>query len=204
MAFIPVANTIQANLRLTYQGEEVENVLHFRTAGTPTLADLAAVAEGVEDWWVTNMAPIVPNAVVYREVYATDQTSQTGATFTASGAAGTTGGVNQTEEPNNVTIAISLRTAFRGRSFRGRIYHIGLGQLQIADNEVIPSVLTQLNAAYSQLLQSANFGGAALAVASRYSNNAPRILGISTEVTDIVIADPVVDSQRRRLPGRGR
>lgn len=204
MPFIPVQQCVQAQLRLTFQSQEVENVLHFRTAAAPTGADLAAIAEGVEDWWVTNIAPLVPTSVVYREVYATDQTSATGATFTASGASGTTGGLTLTEEPNNVTLAISLRTAFRGRSFRGRIYHIGFGQLQVVDNEVTPSHVAALNAAYSELLQTTNFGGNALAVASRYSNNAPRVLGICTEVTDVVIADTVVDSQRRRLPGRGR
>lgn len=204
MPFIPVANTIQANLRLQFDDQEVENVLHFRTAGAPSAADLAAVAEGVEDWWVTNMPPLCPATVVYRETYAVDITSQNGGVFTAAGGAGTAGTNVSPALPNNVTIAISLRTAFRGRSFRGRIYHIGMCESFVTDNAVVPNILTSLDAAYGLLLNSANFGGAALAVASRYQNNAPRALGISTEVISVNIADNVVDSQRRRLPGRGR
>lgn len=204
MAFIPVANCIQANLRLSFDGQEVENVLHFATPGVPTLTELADVAEGVEDWWITNMVTSVPSTVVFREVYATDQTSATGASFTAAGGNGTAGTAGSPAMPNNVTIAMSLRTAFRGRSYRGRIYHIGLTEASIVDNELTSGAVTALNGIYALLLNSASFGGAELAVASRYLNNAPRVIGVATPVISILLADPVVDSQRRRLPGRGR
>lgn len=204
MPFISVPNTIQANLRLTWQGQEVENVFHFLAPGAVTPADLAAVAEGVEDWWVTNM-PIMVNAdCVYREVYAVDLTTQTGGVFTASGGSGTPGTASSPSLPNHCTIAVSFRTAFRGRSYRGRAYHIGLTEAQVTGNAVVPSIITLLNSTYSLLLNTANFGGCALAIASRRLNNAPRVIGVATEVIDVVLADDTVDSQRRRLPGRGR
>lgn len=71
-------------------------------------------------------------------------------------------------------------------------------------NAVVPSIITLLNTNYSLLMNSANFGGCVLAVASRRLNNAPRLIGVATEVIDVVLADDTVDSQRRRLPGRGR
>lgn len=204
MPFIAVPNTIQANLRLTWQGQEVENVLHFLAPAAVTPADLAAVAEGVEDWWVTNMPALVNADCQYRETYAVDISSQTGGVFTASGGSGTSGTAGAASLPNHCTIAVSYRTAFRGRSYRGRSYHIGLTEAQVTGNEVVPSIVTLLNSTYSLLLNTANFGGCALAVASRYLNNAPRVIGVATEVIDVVLADPTVDSQRRRLPGRGR
>lgn len=204
MPFISVPQTIQANLRLTYDGQEVENVLHFRTPAAVTPADLAAVAEGVEDWWVTELAPQVPNSVVYREVYAVDLTTATGGVFTASGANGTTGARTVDALPNNCTIVCTLRTAFRGRSFRGRIYHIGIARDTVTDNTMGASDLAALSASYAELMNSASFGGCVLAVASRYAANAPRVIGISTEVIDTLFADATIDSQRRRLPGRGR
>lgn len=204
MAFIPIANCIKAELRLSWDTQEVENVFHFITPGAVTPGDLAAVAEGVEDWWMTNVRPQVPTTVIYRETYATDQSSATGGTFTASGASGSAGTDTGVSLPNNVTIAVSFRTAFRGRSYRGRVYHIGLQESQVTNNTVVSSTISGLASWYSELMTAANFGGCVLAVASRYLNNAPRVLGVATEVIDVVVADNVVDSQRRRLPGRGR
>lgn len=204
MPFVPFANTVQANLRLTWSGEEVENVLHFQTPGAVTPADMAAVAEGLEDWWVTNMPAFVSSTVVYREVYVVDLTSQTGGTFTAAGGSGTPGTAGAQSLPNNNTVAISLRTANRGRSFRGRIYHIGLTEAQVDNNTLVSSIQTALPAVYALLLNEASFGGCQLAVASRFSGGQPRGTGVSTPVLTVLLADPTVDSQRRRLPGRGR
>lgn len=204
MPFIALPNTIQANLRLTWQGQEVENVFHFQAPGAVSSADLAAVAEGVEDWWLSNMLPYVNADCQYREVYAVDMSSQTGGVFTASGGSGTPGTAGSDSLPNNCTVAISFRTANRGRSFRGRAYHIGLTRAQVVDNEVVPSIVTGLGAIYSLLLSGSAFGGCLLAVASKRSNNAWRAVGVVTPVIDVVLADPTVDSQRRRLPGRGR
>lgn len=204
MAFIPIPNCVKAELRLSYVGQEVENVFHFMTAGTPTEADLVAVAEGVETWWTDLVRPIVPNSVVYRETYVTDQSSQFGPVATVAGSAGMAGQLSLSEEPSHVTLAVSFRTANRGRSFRGRAYHIGIGQLDVVDNEVVPTRIAALRTAYLGLLQAQNFGGCQLAIASRRTNNADRVTGIVTPVLQVVIADPVVDSQRRRLPGRGR
>lgn len=204
MPFVPVPNGIQANLRLSYDGQEVENVIGFRAPGDPTPADLAAVAEGVEDWWMANIRSIVPATVVFREVYAVDLSTQDGGVFTASGSNGSAGTNAFAAMPNNVTLAVTLRTAQRGRSYRGRIYHIGLTEPQVTDNEVVPTIITLLSTAYAALLNAANFGGCELAVISRQLNNVPRLIGVATPVIDTVIADPVVDSQRRRLPGRGR
>jgi hypothetical protein len=204
MAFIPIPNCVKAELRLSWDNQEVENVFHFITPAQPTAGDLAAVAEGVEDWWMTNIRPQVPSTVVYREVYATDQTSATGGAFTASGASNSPGTDTGVSVPNNVTIAITLRTGQRGRSYRGRAFHVGLQESQVTNNAVASSTVTVLQTAYSQLMQSANFGGCILGVASRFQNNAPRLVGVCTEVTSVVVADNIVDSQRRRLPGRGR
>jgi hypothetical protein len=42
-------------------------------------------------------------------------------------------------------------------------------------------------------------------IVSYITDNAPRVGGpVYFEVNDILIVDDVIDSQRRRLPGRGR
>jgi len=153
---------------------------------------------------VTNIKPLVPNTVVYRETYAVDLSSASGGVFTASGANGETGAISFEQLPNNATLVCTLRTAQRGRSYRGRIYHIGLTEGQVVANTVVPGIITSLSLAYAQLLNTANFGGCELAVLSRYNANAPRLIGVATPVIDTLFADPTIDSQRRRLPGRGR
>jgi hypothetical protein len=47
-------------------------------------------------------------------------------------------------------------------------------------------------------------------VASRFSGvdsngkPIPRSEGIGTPITSVTVVDPIIDNQRRRLPGRGR
>jgi len=72
--------------------------------------------------------------------------------------------------------------------------------------------MADMIAAYSQLL----VGGAALpvgwewVVVSRYSGTdvnddpVPRVTGIATLVSNVLFTNNTVDSQRRRLPGRGK
>lgn len=114
--------------------------------------------------------------------------------------AGTGGSV---QLPNNVTLCIKWTTENRGRSFRGRTYHVGLTESQVTDNEVVAVAMGQFTTAYGALLTDLATAGWPLVIASRYANNQPRITGVATLVTGFSI-DPFIDSQRRRLPGRGR
>jgi hypothetical protein len=106
--------------------------------------------------------------------------------------------------PANVTLAVSLRTPFAGRSFRGRTYWVGLSEGSVQGDFVIPAVAQGVLAAIQQLIETVPQPlNAQLAVVSRYHNGAPRGVGIATPVTSAVLVDSRVDTQRRRLVGVG-
>jgi hypothetical protein len=73
----------------------------------------------------------------------------------------------------------------------------------VVGNEVNGTFLAGLIASYADLLGHVNIGANTLCVVSRFHNNSARVSGVATDILS-VSADPVIDSQRRRLPGRGR
>lgn len=106
--------------------------------------------------------------------------------------------------PANVTLAVSLRTPFAGRSFRGRTYWVGLSEGSVQGDFVIPAVAQGILAAVRELMEEVPQPlGAQLAVVSRYANGAPRAIGVATPVTAVTLVDSRVDTQRRRLVGVG-
>jgi hypothetical protein len=106
--------------------------------------------------------------------------------------------------PNHTAAVMTLRTALRGRSYRGRIYHCGFTEAQVNGNFIAAAVNTSLVSAYANLLALSDANGAEIArmvVVSRYANNIKRTVGIHTLVTGIS-SSGVVETQRRRMPGR--
>lgn len=154
----------------------------------------------------------VANVVTLRQVLATDISVAGGLSVIGTTGLPTTGGNNTTGYPNNVTLAVKWGTGLAGRSFRGRTYHIGLVITQVDTNDnVVASELNAIVGAYDALrtaLDNATLG-VEMVVVSRYSGvdanhkPIPRVTGITTPISG-VSADPVTDSQRRRLPGRGQ
>jgi hypothetical protein len=120
------------------------------------------------------------------------------------GAAGSGGAL-----PGNCTFCLTLQTGLAGRSQRGRIYLPGLstGDLQAAPNQ---SLVTSARAAVyvaslNQLIAQISSLGAGhkLVVTSFRTGGAWRAAGVNSVVLNAGFADLAVDSQRRRLVGRG-
>jgi hypothetical protein len=207
MAFIPSPGIVQVEIRGTLGESNVENTLYFFSTSPPvTLNAIENLTGDVAAWWSLVMRDLLPTGYTYRETYAVDLSSETGPTWTEAGStwAGeriTTAGMM----PNNATIAISFRTAQRGRSHRGRNYVCGLSRNDVTGNMVSATLQAALVDAYSQILPGAPYAPAGWlwVVLSRRSNNAWRPQGLSTTIQRVVIVDGIIDTQRRRLPGRG-
>jgi hypothetical protein len=199
-----------AEVRMQLDSQKCENTLYFRSV-SPTPEFGTALAGLLIFWWRDHYAPLVSSQVKLNEVVITDLSSDTGFQVTQAPATLITGGISTSDtEPNNVTIAVSIRTAMRGRSFRGRNYVLGITNSQISNNTMDDTTITAWQAAYSELLTVASDADAVWVVVSRFSGidadkkPIPRAAGIATEVTNVVLADATLDSQRKRLPGRGR
>jgi len=204
MAFIPVPNCVQYELRMLFDNQEVENTLWGEFPGTPTAAGINDMCEALSGWWVTNIKPNVVSTLQLLEVYGSDQSASTGpeSTFVPTGTqAGT---LASPALPNNVALCISFRTQLRGRSYRGRNYLPGIAEDGVTNNVFLAARTAMFVSAYTSLIGLFNDNAQTWVVASRFTSNAPRITGVAEPITAVVATDPIVDSQRRRLPGRGR
>lgn len=205
MAFVPAANTVMAELRYLMNGEQAENTLYFdRTPGTISAGNLPTVGSLLAGWWDAAYAPFISNQVELNEIYLTDLTSATGPTFTFAPTVPLLGQDASPPMPKNVSLAVSFRTAGRGRSARGRNYIYGLTEADITNDEVSTTTANGLQAGYNTLIGALASEGYTWVVVSRYLNGNQRAAALKQPVTSVVVVDNVVDSQRRRLPGRGR
>ena len=211
MPFVPVLNTALVEVRVLANGQKCENTLWFER-NTPFDAEvLAGLAEAVADWWVAECAPTISSGVQLVEVVATDQSTATGLQVSFAFPDPTFGDSTPNIMPNNVTMAVSFRTALRGRSFRGRNYIIGFTEDQVAGNSFVAGIDAIWVGNYQALIAVGDGAGTAWVVASRFSGvdpdtgqPIPRVAGVTTPITNVVVVDSFVDSARRRLTGRGQ
>jgi hypothetical protein len=158
----------------------------------------------IRDWYNTDMKGNVNNecSLVSIECFALDGSGLATAVTTGLPIVGSSGLGGMS--PNNVTVAVKKATGRAGRSYRGRTYVVGLPLGAYSDNRLTTTYATALLDAFDALTA---VGGPLdifqLVVLSEVSGGVPRAEGVTTPVTGFAI-DPVLDSQRRRLPGRGR
>lgn len=205
MAFIPAPQTIQAEMRFLASTQKVENVLYFQASAGVTPALMTTLGNALVTWWNANLKTHVSTAVSLNEVYLTDLSTETSPTVSYVTGLPSAGGNASESMPFNVSLCISFRTANRGRSGRGRNYAIGLTEGDVAGNSVLSGFTTPLTTAYTALIGAGTFvAGLQFCVVSRRFHKADRTIALVQPVTSVVLVDTVVDSQRRRLPGRGK
>jgi hypothetical protein len=204
MEFIPVPNTMMCALIYDQAGEVTQNTLFFsRTFGLDP-ETLETAAAQLANWWFVYLSDWQSVNVQLRNVIAADLTTITSyvATYTPSSVTG--GNSEAAPLPNNVSGCISFRTPFRGRSFRGRNYTVGMTLDFLASaNTMTSAYMTAVQTAYNTLVTAPPEETLTWVVASRFSGGLPRAEGIVTPITSAGFANNVTDSQRRRLPGRG-
>lgn len=204
MAFIPVADTLMLELRQSLFGQRIENTFGFRLTGGWSPAQLTALMNGMLLWWTNELAPHLSADISLRELVATDLSSSTGPVVTqAAPIPNPDGGVGFGSLPGNCGLCVSFRTNARGRSFRGRNFVAGLPETEVTGNTVSPTLVNNIQTAYNEIIIGGAQGAFEWVVISRFSNNAPRVAGVATQITTAVIVDPFIDSQRRRLTARG-
>lgn len=201
--FIPTPNAASVEWRYLIDEQQVENRVNFILDAPPSTGDLENLANACAAWRDAELRPLQASAVQLREVYVTDQSAVDAPTFSLALSPPLAGGVAADPLPNNCSLCISFRTANRGRSARGRLYHIGLAENQQVASSVLGSVANALLAAYQALPSYVAPVGWQMAVISKTLNKVARTEGFKYPITTIGIVDLVIDSQRRRLPSRG-
>jgi hypothetical protein len=203
MAFVPVPNCAIFELRYSLFGQQIENTLAFEEALPWSPSALNDQCVALKDWAVNELLPVLSADITLREVYGTSLESDSAPTGSFVNPVPPAGGQVQVAEPGNVAAGVTFRTQLRGRSFRGRNYVAGIPSNQRTGNQVTAGFSADVVTAY-QLLTDA-YGGVlgTWVVVSRFHNGAPRVTGVSTAIKTALMVDLNIDSQRRRLTGRG-
>lgn len=203
MAFIPVENVAQFDIRYALDSQQVENTIYCeRLAGwdATALLDAATIIRvNLVDVITALMTPLI----VWRSILCTDLTAFDGTQVEYFGTGEVPGTSTGSHMPNNVAWVVKFITETRGRSFRGRNYIPGLTGESIEDNLMSTESADTIVTAYQDTFDDLDAAAYIPVVVSRYHLNAPRVAGVATPISSVTYTDLVVDSQRRRLPGRG-
>lgn len=204
MAFIPVPRGASLCFFFGTAGSNWQFCLTLqKAAGDVSESDLEDLTDIGKTWWEATSGPYTmqgPDSSMSK-VVATDISEEGGVqhirTSTKVGGGGTD------TLPNNAAVVVSLRTPFRGRSYRGRAYMGGLANTTLETATTISSAFaTQLLGYFDDLMTTIHAYGYDVAVASKQHNGAVTNPAVVNLVTDLVV-DTLFDSQRRRLYGRG-
>jgi hypothetical protein len=198
----PVNNVVQCQLFGRVDGQVTINDLYFFAAGAITFTSLASLVNAVASWFGSNLAPLLSDDWSTERVIGTDLSTATG--LRNEQAAVTIGGVTGEANPNNVAAVVSLRSANRGRSGRGRNYVPAIPGSAVTLNTLDPAFIGDLIDAYLLLMGAGSFlAGWELVVVSRVSAGIVRPTGLAQPVTNILMVGNTVRSMRSREVGHG-
>jgi len=205
MPNVPVANTVMIEWRQTLFGQQVENRLHIDNFTPPTEAGLMAFAVAAWNWWQNTYSVDIVEDVNLREVVATDLSSANSSQAVYAPSTTVNGQYAGDPLPNETSFCVSLHSAFRGRSARGRWFVVGLAVGQRSDaNTLDATVAGNFVTSLQTYINAVATGTPRVIIVSYRTNNAPRVGGpVKFVVESAAITDLILDSQRRRKPGFG-
>lgn len=212
MPSLPAADRV-AKMEILQEiaGVNVVNILHFRKASAIAAGDIATLATTAKNAWQTNMLPNQVNNLTLQAIQCTDLTSNTGEqVYSPSGQLGTN---TDPELPSSAAMVITIKSATRSRSGRGRIYLAGLTTPMMATlNSWTGAAMNDVATDFAAFVTACqNAGGAStwsLGVLSYYSGVDPttkkpilRGVPVFFPFTSLAV-DSRIDTQRRRLGRR--
>ena len=204
MGFQPVPDPLSVEFVFWNGTTYAENVLHHKTSASITAAGMLTFAADLRAWYVANVKERQPATLFLSKIIIKDLTTQNAPGIEYTAGMPLPGDRNAPILPMNVTAAVKLLTGLRGRSYRGRLYYVGLCESDVTGDKVNGDVVVDILGRYETLLAvkyAPNDGD--WVVVSRWSGLAPRPAGVTTVITGFGM-DEVIDSQRRRLLGRGQ
>lgn len=178
----------------------LENTFHLYKSDGWDLLDLDGALVRARDIWLNFAKPAIPSAVslfnVHAHVYDPDNSPWVSDISVSPPVPGTRPGL---AEAGNATVAVSKRAAYAGQRYRGRFFWPALSQSDTTQSDTIVSTLIVLlaNFALQFFMQYPTGGPYGTAVLFHKDDN-------TFSFINSYQTDQIVDSMRRRLPGRGR
>lgn len=208
LAFIPIPNTAKILVQGLYFGQQVENVFYAKQGAPYDASSLAVLADAVSTWQLDPFSlQVLPTDFEYTGVKCISMEDDSGLNIEVP-LTGDFGIALGAPLPNNVSLAIHKVSSVGGRHGKGRVYHPGLTASFMEDaNTVASGYAAHICEMYRNLrdVVAAIAGGATvLGYAELVDGGAPLAIGVFIQILDFACKDRTVDSQRRRLPGRGR
>lgn len=207
MAFTEFFNTVLAELIFLTPSGKAENTLWFTKPTAWSIGDAEAFAAALHTWFNDYGKFTLPDTIQLDLITITDMHTQFGFKVEYPVSPAVAGTIAGGQVPMNGTVTCSFKTAIRGRSFRGRNYVIALPRSAVVNDQITIAHADLITEAYNNLVPSVE-GEVPFEVEHVVAGRRP--LGTTPEtydgvVTPIIsyIVERTVDSQRRRLLGRG-
>lgn len=136
------------------------------------------------------------NEATLASIQGTDHRTEGASTFGE--LVGVNGGQAQDLGSARLAIVVTLRTALRGRSFRGRVY-VGGWQDSAPENGVYPTAFMTAALAYVEGVHGVlATGGWTNVIVSRFHDKVQRAVAVPTALTSSEVRSGVPGTQRRR------
>lgn len=204
MPFQPVPQAVQMDVRYIWDSQQVQNSFNFRVPSDVSSGDCIPIGLGVINAFSSNCIALTATNCRLIGTHFTDLSAADGFSRDVPALPNVPGGSATASLPNNVTQAIHLSTEVRGKSGSGRFYPPGIVE-GVVDGNQVQSIWGEAWIGFIDDVRSVALdNGWELVVVSRYANKVKRETGVTYSVTGFSVRDNIVDSQRRRLPGRGR
>lgn len=203
MPFQPCTNAAMIEWVYDWDGQIVENTYHALGDAPLTGPELLALATACYNWWATSLSPTISFDVTLLRVdtKGLDATSSPLASYAPGVLA--TGGAGVEATPNNVAWCVKHTTALAGRSGRGRWYLLGIPKTLVTKSHIGLAQAALYTSAFPTLDAAIVALDLTPVIVSRQQDHVVLPLAVPYPITGHSFTDNVVDSQRRRLPGRG-
>lgn len=200
--YIPFENVCKVELIFSIGGQRCENVIHFHnTAGSFGVVEMGLLAYNLVAWYGYSVAPQMSDELSLVLLRLTNLTTESSPAFDYTAELPVVGAQTGAPNPNNAALVTKFTTELRGRSYRGRVFNMGWPSVNNATPTTATGPATTFNTAWTAMAAGLP-GDWEHVVASYYHNGAWRTVGVATPVIGYV-TNPEIDSQRRRLAGRG-
>jgi len=205
---VPNASVVSLTQRGTCEGQEVLNRTYWQVTGGGAWSNISMqeLAVGYTNWWGTVVQPLVHVGYVMTELVLSQQV-QEGLQLIHTAGLPLSGSLVGDALPLNVAACVTFATGRAGRSGRGRYYLGALAENASSGSRFTVPFVAAVNSAFASLrvLPIGSVGSSySLVVYSTEFNKIPRAAGLASLVSSCYLRDSIIDSQRRRLPGRGR
>lgn len=204
MAFQPAPGIVGVEVNYLLDGQVIQNTLSFAFGGSEiTLTVLNTLATSLAGWVVDEVLPLMPQALTFRDIFATDLSVEGGEQGSYIAPAGEIGANTNAPMTNNTTFTLTFKTGRAGKSNRGRNYVPALARNVVTNNAISSAFAGQLREAWAAMPTYLPPSTWTWVVLSRVENKLEREEAVGIPITAVAFADLTTDSQRRRLPGRG-